>query len=328
MGILGCEASQIDLESYLRLVARTAPHRAWLFLTGTMESSMGWYPQLRRAWAVGQADKAAFSLPSYSNHYLYPGGANDPEILRMKAETPDDFFMERVEGIPCPPTGLVLGEFEFDKHVSLDCAYVPNLPVSIWYDPGYDHAAALEAAQYVDGQIRVFDEIYERGKTVDEIIDVVTTKQWWPDVKHGVIDVSGTYHGGQQTPIAEVWLNRTGLYMHGNKVPINDGTARLKSFLKINPINHKPGIVFSPTCLGVLSELGSGVNPIDKQMHVYKWDTDREGNTVGKVPHDRWNDAIKAVIYGLVDRFGYVSTVAGGQPFEMQFFGRAKASKS
>ena len=327
MGIIGCEASQLDLDSYLRLVARTAPHRAWMFLTGTMESSMGWYPQLRRAWETGQDDKRSFSLPSYSNHYLYPGGRDDPEILKMKEETPDDFFMERIEGIPCPPRGLVLPEFDPSIHVSLECEYVPGQPVSIWYDPGYDHAAALEAVQYVDGQVRVFTEIYERGMTIDDVIDVAVAKPWWTDVRHGVIDVAGTYHGGQQTPVAEVWLNRTGIYMHGNKVGINEGTARLKSFLKVNPSTHKPGILFSPTCSGVLSELGAGVSPIDKQMHVYRWDTDREGNAVGKVPNDRWNDGIKAVIYGLVDRFGHVNVSADSQAFEIQFFGRAASAR-
>ena len=322
MGIIACEASQLDLESYLRLDARTAPHRAWFFLSGTMESSMGWYPQLRRAWEIGQKDKRAFSLPSYSNHYLYPGGELDPEILRLKADSPDDFFMERIEGVPCPPRGLVFPEFRADVHVSLDAVYVPGEPVSIWYDPGYDHAAALEAVQHIGGQTRVFAEIYERGLTIDAVIDLAVAKPWWRDVRHGVIDVSGTYHAGQQPPVGEVWLNRTGLYMHGQKVPINEGSHRLASFLKVDPTTNKPRIIFSPTCTGVLSEFGIGVNPIDKQMHVYKWDTDREGNTIGKTPHDRWNDGIKTVVYGLVDRFGYVNTVASRQKVEIQFFGR------
>lgn len=327
MGIIGCEASQIDLESYLRLVARTAPHRAWLFLTGTMESSMGWYPQLRIAWSVGQLDKRSFSLPSYSNLYLYPGGRDDPEIVRMKNETPDDFFMERIEGVPCPPTGLVFGEFNAELHVSLDAVYVPGEPVSVWYDPGYDHAAALEASQTIGGQVRVFAEVYERNLTIDEVIDIAVAQPWWHDVRHGVIDVAGSYHSGQQTPVAEVWMNRTGLYMHGKKVPINDGTDRLKSFLKVDPITHRPKLIFAPTCVGVLSELGCGVSPIDKQVHVYKWDVDREGNTVGKVPRDRWNDGIKAIIYGLVDRFGYVNPQGIGAAFGMQFFGRKAEPK-
>ena len=322
MGIIGCEASQLELDAYLRLVGRTAPHRAWLFMTGTMESSLGWYPQLRQTWATGQKDKQSFSLPSYSNHYLYPGGREDPEILKQKAETPDDFFMERIEGIPCPPRGLVLPEFQSDLHVSQDCVYVPGEPVSVWYDPGYDHAAALEAVQHIGGQVRVFAEIYEQGLTVDQVIDRAIVQPWWTDVRHGVIDVAGTYHGGQQTPVSEVWLAKTGLFMASQKVGINDGTARFKSFLKLDAATHQPRIVFSPECKGIISELGGCVNPIDHQMHVYRWDTDNSGNTVGKVPRDRWNDAVKAIVYGLVDRFGYVNRTADQSVVEIQFFGR------
>ena len=59
-------------------------------------------------------------------------------------------------------------------------------------------------------------------------------------------------------------------------------------------------------------------------MHVYRWDTDNSGNTVGKVPRDRWNDAVKAVVYGLVDRFGYVNRTADQSVVEIQFFGKTK----
>ena len=34
-GIIGCEASQLDLESYYRIRGRCAPRAAWMFLAGT-----------------------------------------------------------------------------------------------------------------------------------------------------------------------------------------------------------------------------------------------------------------------------------------------------
>ena len=45
-GIIGCEASQLDLESYYRIRGRCAPKSAWMFLAGTFEGSLGWYPSL------------------------------------------------------------------------------------------------------------------------------------------------------------------------------------------------------------------------------------------------------------------------------------------
>ena len=81
-GIVGCEASQLDLETFYRLRGRCAPKGGWLFLGGTFESSLGWYPQPFSTWESGVGEEQSFSLPSYSNFHLYPGGREDPEIRR------------------------------------------------------------------------------------------------------------------------------------------------------------------------------------------------------------------------------------------------------
>ena len=323
MGIIVCEAGQLDLESYLRLVERSAHHRAWMFMSGTMESSLGWYPQLRIQWAANlDQTKAAFSLPTYSNLYLYPGGANDPEILRLKSETPDSFYMERVEGVPCPPRGLVFPEFTVDLHVSSDCVYRPGDPVSVWYDPGYGHACALEAAHVRGSEVDVFDELYVRGMDAEDVIDMAMGQPWWKDVRHLVIDVAGQYHQGQRPPVSQVWTHKTGLVARGQKVGVNEGSERFRWFLKVDPVTRRPRIRWSPSCRGILSELGANVNPLDKQIHTYNWDVDRDGFVRGKVPLDLWNDGIKATIYGLVDRFGYVILPNSQQLVKIRYYGR------
>ena len=303
-GILGCEASQLDLETFFRLMGRCAPRRGWMFLSGTFEGSLGWYPQMFTAWASGaEPDSRAFSLPSWTNVHLYPGGSTDPEILRLKDASSDDFFMERIEGRPSPPRGLVFPEFRPDMHIAA-LEYEPGSPVHLWMDPGYAGAYAVVAVQVRGEQICVIDEIYEQGLVTDDIIDVARSREWWPDVAFGVIDIAGTQHQAMAAP-AEAWMDQTGLYLSSQKIRINEGTERLKGWLKIDPKTHAPRIVFSPKCHGILSEFGSAPNPFDGQTKAYRWKTDREGNIVGEVPEDKYNHAIKAVIYGLVDRFGY-----------------------
>ena len=303
-GIIGCEASQLDMETFFRLRGRCAPKRGWMFLAGTFEGSLGWYPQMFTAWASGaDKDARAYSLPSYTNKYLYPGGATDPEILRLKEVSSDDFFMERIEGTPSPPKGLVFPEFRPDAHIA-EINYEPGESVHIWMDPGYAGAYAVEVVQIIDEQIRVIDEIYEQGLVTDEIIDIARSREWWPDVKFGVIDIAGTQPQAMAAP-TEAWLAQTGLYLSSQKIKINEGTERLKGWLKIDPKTHAPRIVFSPKCRGILSEFGSAPNPFDGQTKAYRWKTDREGNIVGDVPEDKNNHGVKAAIYGLIDRFGY-----------------------
>jgi len=303
-GIIGCEASQLDMESFQRMRSRCAPKRGWLFLGGTFEGSLGWYPQLFQTWQHGTEEEQSFSLPSYSNKHLYPGGKLDPEILRLKSMASDEFFMERIEGIPTPPQGLVFGDFRPDIHVSNDAEWSVGEPVYLWMDPGYAGAYAVEVVQEINGQINVIDEIYEQGLITSEIIDIARSRPWWKDVEGGVIDIAGYQHQAMSAP-AEIWLAETGIYLAAQKIRINEGTERLKSFLKTDPLSNAPKIVFNPKCQGILSEFGSVPSPFDGQTRAYRWKMDRDGNIVGESPEDKNNHGVKAVVYGLVDKYGY-----------------------
>jgi len=304
-GIIGCEASQLDLDTFNRLRGRCAPKRGWMFLSGTFEGSLGWYPQMFQAWQHSSSkDEQSFSLPSYSNEHLYPGGREDPEILALEKVSSDDFFMERIEGIPSPPSGMVFTEIRPDIHVQ-DVEYVPDEPVHIWIDPGYAEAYACEVVQIINDQVRVIDEIYERDLVTDEMIDIAQSKPWWRDARFGVIDVAGFQHQAMAAP-AERWMDRTGIYFDSQKIRINEGTERLKSFLKTDPVDQRdPRIVFNPKCKGILSEFGIQPNPFDGQTRAYRWKMDRDGNIVGETPQDQYNHGVKAVIYGLINRYGY-----------------------
>ena len=308
MGIIICEAAQISLDAYYRCLERMAPNQAWLFMSGTMEGSVGWYPAFRKAWAYGTAEnEIAYSLPSHSNTFLYPGGENDPEILRLKRVLPPAEYLERVEGVPSPPKGVVFDEFNADIHVREDTLYIPDEPVYIGYDPGYDHACAVEAWQWIDGQVRLFDEIFIRGMLVEELADALLSKVWWKDVAQATIDISGTYHHGQTHPAAEVLQNLTKVYFHHQKVKINEGNARLKALLRVDPLTRRTRFVCSPQCRGFLSEMGVLTSPVDGQVRVYRWNIAATGEVVGSVPEDKNNDAIKAFIYSAIKKFGYLT---------------------
>jgi hypothetical protein len=315
-GILACEAAQLDLPTYERMRGRTGPRRGWLMMSGTLEAGIGWYPQLATAWTNGMNDRVSYSLPTWSNHFLYPGGRNDPEIIAMERESSDDYFMERIAGHPVPPAGLVFGEFRVDIHVR-DIKWVPKEPVHVWVDPGYAGAHAVVAVQVVNGQVQVFDELYEQGLTTSDMISKARRKPWWKDVRFGVIDVAGMQHQAMAAP-AEVWLDEAGLYMSSQKVPINQGSERLKALLKPDSITGEPQIVFAPHLKGILSEFGVEPNPFNNQTQAYRWKLDRDGNIVGDTPEDKYNHSVKAVIYGLVDRFGYVSMRDRGERIKVR----------
>ena len=307
-GILLCEGSQLDLITFNRCMnERLGPSRGWMVASGTLEGSLGWYPGIITGWMSGADDRQSFVLATGSNTTLFPGGREDPEILRIERDSSDDFFMERIAGRPVPPAGLVFHEFRADLHVK-NLKWSVGEPVYMWEDPGYgsDSAHALEIAQIIDGQVQVFDEIFERGLVTDEIIDIAMKRPWWKEESKFL--VSDPHYRSQHhsmTSVEEQWLSRTGIVAQGDKIRINEGTERLKGFLKPDPITREPKIVFDPRCAGILSEFGAVSSPFDGQTRVYKWKTDKDGNIVGETPDDHNNHGIKAVIYGIISEFGY-----------------------
>jgi hypothetical protein len=230
----------------------------------------------------------------------------------LEAEHSEEYFMERIAGKPVPPKGRVFKEFTPDIHIVTN-EWDPLEPVYIWEDPGYGgagtHAHALEIFQYIAGQLRGIDEIYEHGLTTEDMIDIAQNRPWWKSPKFLVSDPHYKDQHHSMNSVAEQWMAQTGLRAAGDRIQILPGIERMKSLLKIDPVTRRPRIVFHPKMTGVLSEFGAIQNPFDGQSHVYSWKVDNDGVPAGQVPIDAANDGIKAVIYGAVVLLGYPSTL-------------------
>lgn len=148
IGIVVCEASQIDHNSYLACQRRVAEKRGWLFLEGTFESSLGWYASLWKEWQPGLVnDSRSWSMPSHLNTFIYPEGENDPEILRLKSIMTENEFKERHMGVPAPPGNLVHPGFSSTVHVQ-EVSYIPGETVYLAIDPGI--SAATQSAYAIE----------------------------------------------------------------------------------------------------------------------------------------------------------------------------------
>jgi len=311
-GILACEGSQLDYETFLRLRGRVAEKRGWLLLSGTFESSLGWYVDL---YQLGQTendqDLRSFSIPTWTNTVIFPGGRSDPEILALEAQFSEQWFNERFGGIPTPPKGLVFSEFRTNIHtgISKEFQFDPAGIVYLFVDPGYATAYSVLAAQKVDSEtLRIIDEIYERNLVTSDIITIAKKRPWWNRVLGGACDVAGKQHQAMPAPI-EVWLKEAGVPLRSKKVRIEDGIERVKTALKINPITNKTGLLINTKCKGLISEMGGCQNPITGATAVYQWRQDRDGNTIGQVPEDKNNHSCKALAYGMIDLLGYTPIV-------------------
>lgn len=306
-GIVVCEASQIDFETYLRLRGRLAEKRGWMIMSGTFESSLGWYVEAyQRGLGINDEDMVSFSLPTWSNIHIFPGGRSDPEIISLERAMTREWFMERFGGVPTPPKGLVFNEFRQHIHVGVDKEYDldPIGECYIWVDPGYATAYSVLVAQRRGDEAYLIDEVYERGLVTSDIIKICKQKPWWNRVIGGAIDIAGTQHQAMPAP-SEVWMKEGGIVLRHRKLRIQDGIEAVKRMLVVSPLTGKSLIHINAKCKGLISEWGGASNPIDGQTKVYQWRMDNSNNVIGDTPDDSNNHSSKALAYGIVDMFGY-----------------------
>ena len=292
-GILGCEAAQLPSSVFLRLRGRIAERRGWLWLSGTFEGSRGWYADKFRAWQLTEPPAArAFSIPSWENRALYPGGRDDSEIADLEAMFPPDLFMERFGGVPCPPSTLVFREFDRRLHVAAQ-ARASGAPVELAIDPGYAGAYAVLAIEQRGAEVAVIDEVYVRRTVAGDVIAACRQRPWWPRVRGGVIDVAGRQHHAAPSQI-EVWASQAGVRLRSHTVPLRSGIDRLRTFLR-DPGSGSARLTVAPECRNLIEEFG-----------LYRYHEDSDRDPISEIPIDRDNHAIKALTYWLFDRFGAI----------------------
>lgn len=289
--ILMCEAAQMSYEVFLRLRGRIAEKRGWLWISGTFEGSLGWYPEYWQRWQGDNVEQArSFSLPTWSNTRLFPDGERDAEILALKAAYPSDVFQERFGAIPCAPSNLVLKEFSHVEHVRpapywKQDADWENLPVELWIDPGGAGHYAVLAVQVRDHVVQQIDEVCVEYGVAEEIIGICQQRAWWHLVKLGVMDIAGQSKDGRESH-ADIWKRVARIPIGAKRVAVTDGIQRHRTFLR-NTLTGEPDLFHDPRCKYTIREYG-----------LYKRNVD-----TGKVI-DKDNHAMKALAYGLVYHFG------------------------
>jgi hypothetical protein len=333
--ILVCEAAQIPYEAFLRLLGRCSQKKAKMVLTGTFEqkNDSKWYEEYFNMWLGKNNDDAkSYSLPSWTNTKIYTPGEHSitlkngqviknvpDEIYRLYNQTPIDIFMERYAGLPVKSVLAVLPEFTPTIHVG-DFPFNPDLPVELAIDPGYaaPGAHAVVAIQVFNGRVYLIDELYKQRATTEDMIIACRQKIWWGKVKGGSIDFAGRGHAANKSPL-EIWQAPTkdggaGLYLDSKQVAVEDGVEVLRTFLKPNPLeNNQPMLYVDAKCKGFIAEAGGGKSPIPGGS---MW---KRNEVTNKVRDDNCHST-KAVIYWLVNRFGFVPRISDNSVQRQSFY--------
>jgi len=319
-GIAMVEAAQQSYEAFLKCVGRLAETRGWLFLSGTFEGSEGWYADKFSEWESPDNPEGgvSFSMPTWSNTLVFPGGREDPEILRMEriySRVPG-WFEERLGATPVPPSNLVFRDFRSSVHVGDGAKFRTNLPVYLAIDPSDgSNPYAVLACQFIPhvreaphpdpiDYCHVIDELYVTGKITEQIVSMAKEKPWWENVKGGAIDVEAPDEKKR-------WKKYGNVTLHAEKVQVLSGIRRLKTFLhykrdpKTGEFTELPHLVIHPRVKSLPFEVRKYKRP---ETAITKGD--QEAKTLRKEPPQGQPDhALKALWYLLIARYGEVKAV-------------------
>ena len=325
-GALLCEAALCSFEAYKRLEARSVHRRknAWLLLTGTFEKSEGpWFAKLYNQWQIEGATGESFSVPTWSNTVLYPGGENDDKILELRENMDEDRFMERHAGKPVPPSTLVFPRFDIDTHIG-DYAFRAKTekddlgdrdtwPVELAIDPGYANYAILAVQRGYTHHgvpcVYVIDEVWGHRKTTEDLLQECKKRRWWRNVRKGyagVIDVASKQHHGDRS-VREVW-RASGYMLRSRHVKIEAGIDRVASFLQDaslkNAVDKNQKQRWTEKEDWARLFIDKRCSQLIEEFTEYRY---AEGpDTARRIPIDAYNHGIKALGYYLIDRYGHV----------------------
>lgn len=303
-GIIMAEAAQCIYEAYLKLMGRVSETGGFLILSGTLEQGLPWYGDLFERWqGENTLGAKSWSLPSWSNLEIYPGGRNDPAIKELESEYPPDLFQERFGATPRRRYGLVLPEFDIAKHVK-HLVVNPVAPVELAIDPG-QHCYAVLFLQF-DGLVcNVLDRVYERGMIAQDVIPATMGNPLWKYIDlraAGTIDNAGKQHQANKSQI-ELWQEIAGASLAAKYIRLDNTIQTLRYRLgDVNPL-HKPLIYFNDHMTNARDPSGQALDILAEPLG-WQWPTRAPNRNEAIRPVDRNNDAMKALGYALVHRYG------------------------
>lgn len=304
-----CEGGQQEQEVLTRLLGRLSETGGPLVISGTIEDGESWYEDLYIRWQGSNPLGArSWSLPTWSNIAVYPGGRDDPAIKILEAETPEDIFLERYAAVPRRKYGRVLPEFEMELHVR-ELQYDPTEgPVELAIDPG-KHTYAVLFVQHVGLFTHVLDRVYKHNVIAEEIIPLAMANPLWAHIDleaGGIIDIAGSHQPATLSQI-EIWERDSGIKIRPGRYALQADTIEvLRARLTPRTIMGEPLIYFSQQITNQTSSDGQMAMDVLAEPYLWKWPVRAGQKNVAKYPVDKNNDAMKALAYKIVDRYGTV----------------------
>jgi hypothetical protein len=209
-GVVLAEAAKLKARTYNKLIRPTlADFLGWCLMTSTPEGKNWFYDMWRRGQDPNRPDWGSFRAPSWTNPYVYPLGATDdgiirlrraiaskdqvidealfhrlgvdPEIGELAADLTEEAFNQEIGALFTEFVGRVFKDFDEEIHVG-DFDFEPGWETVAAVDYGFTNPNVWLLIQIDphEERIRVLDEVYETGLTPDEFADRIEERGLCP----------------------------------------------------------------------------------------------------------------------------------------------------
>lgn len=258
-GVELVEAAKLKEKMYEKyIVPSLADENGWLWITSTPEGKNWFY----RMWQWGQDPKRpdwqSWRFPSWINRGLFPGGKNDPKIVRMRENMSTERYEQEVEASFSEFVGRVFKDFDEEIHVQ-DLRYDPGLPLYGATDYGWTNPMVWLAIQ-----VDVWDNVYVLGEyreTQKDINDIASDLYQWPLARN----VHTLYPEPAEPGDTEVLRKKLRIprIAGGTGGELKWRLEKIRQWLKLKPEDQpwekrKPKLYIDRSCKGLIWEMSDG----------------------------------------------------------------------
>lgn len=269
--VIMSEAAKHKNDTWERYVQPALTDRRGYATFPTTPEGFNW---LHKLWQAGrdpnESDFESWQFPSWDNVVIFPGGREDPEILRVERNTAREWFLQEYGADFTAFVGKIYSEWQESIHVR-QVKFNPAWPSYVGYDPGYTNPFAWIFFQ-VDpmDNVYVWREHYKPYMQLAEHIAFIRNMDK-PDGYH--LDLA---FGDAADPEAAVSIseNLVGAYAEPNaKKNWREGVDLVKSFLKLQDVHslwgglevvdeygtplQKPRLYVDHSCVNLIREFNN-----------------------------------------------------------------------
>lgn len=313
-GVIMSEAAKHTEDTWNRFIRPALTDYRGTAVFPTTPEGQNWVYGL---WKMGRdpeyPDFESWQFPSWENPFVYPLGAEDPEILLTKKTTPDEEFQQEYGADFTTFSGKIYKEWDEATHVQ-HVPFISNLPNYIAFDWGFTAPmAAIEFQIDSFGRVRVWREHYKAHTRLRDYLDQLRNRPQ-PDGYH--LDLA---FGDAANPEAVVTVSedfcqcyadprsKSGTYGGTTSSGWMEGIELVKGCLKLQEVDtdeygapvEEPWLIVDHSCVNTVREFNN-----------YRAASAVRGKDPRELAHASDDHALDALRYGLMHYFKLGATAS------------------